>query len=66
MRYACNLASKHSESTSVKGKKQHDKKASYSTLEAGDQVSVRNRNGTRQSRKTAVSLGRHSARCCES
>ena len=38
MRHACNLASKHSESTSTKGKKQHDKKATYSTLEAGDRV----------------------------
>ena len=42
MRHAYNLASKHSESTSAKGKKQHDKKASYSTLEAGDRVLVRN------------------------
>ena len=42
MRHAYNLASKHSESTRAKGKKQHDKKASYSTLEAGDRVLVRN------------------------
>lgn len=42
MRHAYNLASKHNESTSAKGKKQHDKEASYSTLEAGDRVLVRN------------------------
>ena len=42
MRSAYSMARKHSASMSAKGKKQHDKKATYSTLEPGDRVLVRN------------------------
>ena len=42
MRDAYSLASEHIQSPSAKGKKQHDEKATYSTLEAGDRVLVRN------------------------
>ena len=42
MRDAYSLASEHIQSPSSKGKKQHDKKVTYSTLEAGDRVLVRN------------------------
>ena len=65
MRHAYNLASKHSESTSAKGKKQHEKKATYSTLEAGDRVLVRNlTNGTRRSRKPADNTEFYTGTCC--
>ena len=42
MKEAYNVASKLSARTSAKGKKQHDKIATLSTLEAGDRVLVRN------------------------